>query len=360
MRVGLDGTPLLGVRTGIGTYVAHLVRELSLVDGVELTAVGFTGRAHTPVDLPAGVQWRRRPVPARVLRELWKRVDVPQLELLAGQVDVFHATNFVLPPTRSAGVLTIHDLTYERFPELVAPASRDYRTLVPRGLRRARVVVTPSAAVADEIAEVYDVDRARIVVTPLGVGDAWFSEDAQAAGSSGRARPDGPYVVFLGTREPRKNLRTVLAALGAHRARGGRTQVVLVGPSGWDDVAPAPGATIAPHLPGPDVRDLIRSANALLMPSLYEGFGLPVLEAMAAGTPVAASDIRVLREIGGSHIAQYVEPTDVEGWAEVLDRAADGPIAGAEQRADARTYAAGFTWSACAEGTLGAYRLAVS
>ncbi|WP_456845067.1 glycosyltransferase family 4 protein [Cellulomonas sp. P5_C6] len=353
LRVALDATPLVGPRTGVGTYVQHLVSGLAARGDVSVDLTAFSGRAQRPADLPAAVGWRHRAVPARVLRASWLRTPLPRVEWLAGRHDVFHGTNFVQPPSGAAGVVMIHDLSYERYPELVSAASRQYRTLVPRGLRYADVVVTPSAAIRDEVVEHYGVAADRVVATPLGVAPEWFAaEPLDPARVAALGLPD-EYVVFVGTREPRKNLSTLLAGFAAYRAAGGTLGLVLVGASGWADLSPGPGTVVLPHLPGAEVRGLVAGARALAMPSLYEGFGLPVLEALAAGTPVLCSDIPVLREVGGTHV-RLVAPTDVDAWADAL------VTAPARDQDAGRAWAGTFTWQRCVDATVGAYRQAVA
>ena len=374
MRVGLDATPLLGPRTGVGRYVAGLVDALAVSGGVaELRLVPFTWRgagdlagagagASEGPAAPAVVRARRRRVPARALREAWARTPWPPVEWLAGRVDVFHATNFVAPPARRAGlVVTVHDLTYLRYPEMVTAASARYRALVPIGIGRGAVVCAPTAAVAAELRETYRVAGDRVVVTPLGVDRRWLrAEPPGAAWLATRGLPER-YLLFVGSREPRKNLTTLLAAYRELLAGGAAPPLVLVGPPGWGaepSLAGLPaGSVLTPgYLDDDDLVRVVAGAAALAHPSWYEGFGLPALEALACGTPVVAGDVPALREVLGEH-AELVDPGDLGALASALAKAVDD--AGAAARAARRAHAATFTWERCAAATLDAYRLAV-
>lgn len=358
MRVAVDATPLLGVRTGIGGYVEHLVTELAGLPGIRIRAAAFSVRGRSALRaLPPAVRAVHRPVPARLLHRAWLRGDRPPAEWLTGRVDVVHGTNFVLPPPRrAAGVVTVHDLAFLRFPELVDHASLRYRELVPRAVRRAAVVLAPTRAVAAELAEAYGVADERLRVTPLGVDATWLD--------AAPTRPAGmptEYVLAVGTLEPRKGLSVLLAAYRALLADVPDVPpLVLVGPPGWGPQLDTSGLRDRVILPGyvdaATLRGLVAGAATLAFPSRYEGFGLPPLEALAAGTPVVASDLPVLREVLGSH-ARFATPGDADALAAGLRDTLENPPS-AQCRAAGREHAATFTWRRCAETTLAAYRAA--
>ena len=341
MRVGIDATPLLGTRTGIGRYVEGLLAGFAELDPPpELVLTSFSLRGR----LPGRAAPRR--LPARLLVPTWNRLDLPPVELLTGRVDVFHGTNYLLPPTRrAAGVLTVHDLSYLRHAGTVTAASLRYRTLVPRGLRRARAVLVDSAVVGEEVVAEYGVDREQLVVAPLGVGPEWFEPQPRPAGLPER------YLLFVGSREPRKNLPVLL---DAYRSLVDPPPLVLAGPPGWGPALDVSGVVTPGYLDDAALRAVVAGAAALVFPSRYEGFGLPPLEALAAGTPVVASDLPVLREVLGDHAA-YAPPGDPDALATAIEKvlaAPPGPTPG-------RAHAATFTWRRCVEQTLRAYELAL-
>lgn len=357
IRVAVDATPLLGDRTGIGQYVAHLVGELAVDPTAQVRAAAFSLRGRSDLrDLPAGVGVVHRPLPARLLHQAWRRWDWPSAESVVGRVDVVHGTNFTLPPPRrAAGVVTVHDLAFVRYPDLVSAASLDYRELVPRALTRAAAVLTPTQAVAAELIDTYSVSPDRIRVTPMGVDNAWFSAIA--------SRPPGlpeRYLLAVGTREPRKGLDVLLSAYRLLRAdRIDVPPLVIAGGIGWGPMLDTAGLAADQvitlgYVDRSQLRGLVAGASLLAFPSLYEGFGLPPLEAMAAGTPVVATDVPAVREVVGSH-ARLVPPRDAAALADALHFVVDHTPS-TEQREAARRHAASFTWHRCSDLTMAAYR----
>jgi glycosyltransferase involved in cell wall biosynthesis len=371
VRIGLDATPLLGRRTGIGRYVQQLLAVLPGLfpeDDVAATAFTLRGSGDLGDAVPPGVSVRARPAPARLLRAAWQRAEWPPVELLTGRLDVFHGTNFVLPPTRNArGVVTVHDLAYLVHRETVSADSARLRELVPRSMARAGVVCVPSRSVAAEIRDTYRLTADRVQVTPLGVDPGWASATALPRDRLMGLGLDRPYLLFVGTLEPRKNLGVLLRAFAAACAADPDGPLLaLAGPAGWGEEADVPAAAAGRvvrlgYLDDGDLRGLVAGARALVFPSVYEGFGLPPLEAFATGVPVVASDIPTTRETVGREpgLARLVPVTDVDALADALttDWAdADEP----ERRRRRRAVAARYTWTATAELTRQAYARAVS
>ncbi|MFC7341467.1 glycosyltransferase family 4 protein [Saccharopolyspora griseoalba] len=342
-RVLLDGTPLLGARTGIGRYTASLAAALA--QHLDLRLIGFSARGARRLRAlaPPGSRAVGPPVPARLLRKAWSRGPFPPVELLGGAARVVHGTNFVLPPSRrAAGVVTVHDLAFLDDPRLAEP---DLAALVADSVRRASVVCTPSAAVAAAVSARLAVEPAKIAVTPLGVDPEWF--DAAPPSAEDRAAREIPseYLLFVGATGPRKGLPKLLEAL-----HPGLPPLVVAGPG---QPGPDGRALRTGYVPEAELRRLVAGASALVLPSRDEGFGLPVLEALACGVPVVCSDLPALREVAGEQAA-FADPDDPVELRAALHRALQDP-----PDADlSRARAAEFTWEACAGRTLEAYRRA--
>lgn len=360
MKVGFDATPLLGPRTGIGTYTQRLVEALAQVGpaDLDLVATPFSTRGTGPLrdQLPERVRIAGRRLPARALRQLWSRTPWPPVELLSGPVDVFHGTNFVVPPTRHARtVVTVHDLAYLELPETVSPASLAYRHLVPAALDRGATVCAVSRTMADAITDAYRLPPERVVVTPLGVDESWYA--ASPPPDPSRLGLPASYVVAVGTLEPRKNLPALVAAYRLAAARGTRLPpLVLVGAQGWGQALDTSGlgdglVVRTGHLPLPELQQVVAGARLLAFPSRYEGFGLPPLEAFAAGTPVLAGDLAVTREVLGDQ-ARFADPDSAEAILDGLVVSLEDPAGSAGSR---REHARAYTWGRCAEATLTAY-----
>lgn len=350
MRVGIDAGPLLDPPTGVGRYTEELAAALERA-GVEVVrfAVAWGGRAAEGI--------ARRRLPARLARALWRRGLMP-VDRLANKPDVVHATNFVLPATNAPGVVTVHDLSYSS--EHAFAGAVALRTLVPWSLRRAAAVCVPSAAVAAELSACYGLDEERVVITPEGVSERFFGATPLADAALERLGIRRPFALAVGTLEPRKNLAALVRAFTLVRQRLEGWSLVLAGPKGWGpQLRPVPGVVLTGYIADETLPGLLAAAEVFCYPSSYEGFGLPPLEAMAAGTPVLAGNYPAATEVLGD-AALIVDGSDPQALAEALAAlASDGSLrAGLARRGRAR--AATYTWERCARTTLRAYEQALA
>ncbi len=367
----MDATPLLGERSGVGRYVTGLLDGLTelaesdpadVPDSTTLTFYSVRGTVPTDVRLPAGARTAPLRVPGRVLHHAWKRMPFPPVEVLTGRVDVFHGTNFVLPPAlrSTAGVVTVHDLAFLHHADTTRPEVAAYRRLVPKAVARSECVVVVSEAVRDEVIDEYGLAADRVVVAHHGVDPVWLEAQPPSNADLQRLGLPPRYLLFVGNLEPRKNLRTLLDAHGKARAESSDVpQLVLVGPAGWGDRwsgSPPDRAhvVLGGYLSDADLRSAVAGATAACAPSRYEGFDLPLLEALAAGRRVLASDIAVHREVAGGH-ATLLPSLDVDAWADAIVE-----VSGKTRtdNASSRQYAASFTWSGSARRHVEAYRRA--
>ncbi|MDQ2726540.1 MAG: glycosyltransferase family 4 protein [Actinomycetota bacterium] len=321
--VGIDATPLLGSRTGVGVFVDGLFSALAGRPGLTLRAYGLTARGSRRLGavLPAGVAHRRLPLPAGVALRAWARTDIPTIEAWSGRVDVIHGTNFVVPPSRRAArLVSVHDLTSLHHPELCTPAARRYPDLVRRALGQGAWVHAVSESVAADTVEHLGAEPGRVRVIYSG------APQPPALPPPGQRPPSCPYILALGTVEPRKNLPALVAAFDHVADDHPDLELHIAGPTGWgeDALVRAIGASrhgrrIARLGWVPDPADELSGAAIVAYPSLYEGFGFPPLEAMAAGVPVVATAVAALPEVLGN-AAVLVAPGDTPALAAALGR----------------------------------------
>ena len=346
MKVAYDAGPTMGSPTGVGRYAGELARALE-ARGVELHRYAVSLKASPRADIE---QLR---FPATIAHQLWRLTGGPVPARLIGGCDVVHATNFVLPPTRLPGVVTVHDLSFHR--DDVFPGGERLRKLVPWSIKRAAIVVVPTAAVGRELQERHAVAADKIVVTHEGVSSVFFGATPLSEIVLGKMGIPGPFVLAVGTIEPRKNLARLLEAWRSVRDRLGDWRLVLAGPKGWGPELPeTPGVMPIGYVPDETLPGLVAAADVFCYPSVYEGFGLPPLEAMAAGTACIAGRNPAAEEVLGD-AAVMVDPFDTEALASALLSLASVDSLRRRQALLGKSWAARFTWEATASSTIEAY-----
>jgi glycosyltransferase involved in cell wall biosynthesis len=367
LRVGVDATAIPARLTGAGIYAAGLLGALARRRDVDLEVLVGPASA----DLLAAPGLRLRAVAAagagRPARIAWTQLAAGRAVRRAGN-QVLHGLHYELPYRASLPqVVTVHDLTMVTHPEWHEPAKvRYFGWAMRRAVQAADRVLCVSATTARDLAEHLGVAPDRVDVTPLGT-DLTPASEREIADLRARIGLDGPFLLGLGTLEPRKDLPTLVRAF-ATLARDLPHHLVLAGLPGWGAgelaaAVEASGVADRVHLPGyvseADKAALLSGADLLVYPSRYEGFGLPVLEAMACGTPVVTTTGGSLPEIAGD-AALLVEPGDPGQLAAAVVKLLGDQAAWSDLARRGHARAAGFTWERCAEQTVAAYRKAVA
>jgi len=365
VRIGIDARLYQAERTGIGSYTAHLLHSYARLAPEDRFVLFTDGPLEPPApNFSTAVTGGKK-------RILWTLFSLP-LALRSHPVDLFHGTaNFELPPAAPCPlVCTVHDLIPLAFPE---PVSQKFyllfRPLVGRAIRRSDRVITDSECSRKDILERFPVAPGKVVVIPLAPHPRFREEESPDADRRVREKYGltGRYVFFVGVFEPRKNIPFLVDAFSLFRRRspvGGDFRLALAGGAGYrgreiaDEILQRgldPEVRLLGYVPDEDLPALYRGADLLVVPSRYEGFGLPALEAMACGTPVLASDSSSLPEIVGP-AGETFPLDDVDLLADRIAVLLSSPERLEEMSGRGREWAARFTWAETASRTLDVYR----
>ncbi|MCL4217595.1 MAG: glycosyltransferase family 4 protein [Candidatus Hydrogenedentes bacterium] len=369
MHFALDIGPVRQARTGVGTYCYHLLKHmLPLLEDVQVTgfASGMPGLA-LGEELGGRINVRRLPVPARLLYKAWDSFGVPAIDTLIPGLNLYHATNYVVPPAKRARrVVTVHDLAFLIEPAWCSPKiAGHFRAGIRRYCETADLVLACSHATKNDIVGLLEIDPAKVRVTHEAAADDLTPMPPEAARNhvADKLGITGRFLLFVGTLEPRKNLKTLLDAFEMLGADAG-LRLVLVGGRGWSserlyarlESEPLADRVIwKGYVPQADLSALYSAAEAFVFPSHYEGFGLPVLEAMTCGCPVVASNAASLPEVAGDG-ALLCDPGNAGAFRDAIGSILSDAALRASLVERGKAQARKFTWGACAAETVAAYR----
>jgi len=361
MKIGIDVTASIYSGTGVASYYRSLVPEL-IKQGkdCEFVLLGYAMRRFSDLKLAN----KKFFLPPRLMEILWNKLHVIPVETFTGDLDVFHAWDYLQPPVRKAKIVTtIHDLTTIKFPLYHHKSTVEAQTHRLRWVRReADIVLADSLATKKDIIELLGIPEEKIKVVYLAAGEQFREFRVQSSGfretEIGSIKKkygiDGEYFISVGTLEPRKNLRRVIEAFSGVRSQEfGIRNLVVVGKSGWGENLPkANNVNFLGLVEDDDLPGLYAGSAGLIYPSLYEGFGLPVLEAMTVGCPVLTSDRGSLEEVAGK-AAVLVDPENIESivWGiESLRKDREKLIAKGLKRSE------NFSWEKTVAETLSIYK----
>lgn len=373
MRVGVDVRCAYGRKTGVGYYTYHLLKALFRLDAHNEYLLFFNSLKERPEAIFQGenlslVQPPFR-LPNRVLHFFWRYLDFPAIERFIGPVEVFHSPNYQLIPTKSAAtVITVYDLSFLKFPEVtMLTAKLHYARKIFDYVQGADLVIAISENTKSDLLELTKITEDKISVIP-GACDEKFrpiDDPHRLEEVKERYGIQNDYILFVGTIEPRKNLVRLLKAY--HRIRDDiEAQLLLVGTKGWrdreiyetyDQLRLSGRVKFLGYVPEQDLPYLYSGALFFVYPSIYEGFGLPPLEAISCGCPVISSRVSSLPEVLGE-AAIYVDPEDEHQISEAILRLRGNPLERQRLSELGIAQAKKFSWEASAKMTLQVYEKA--
>jgi alpha-1,3-rhamnosyl/mannosyltransferase len=380
LRVALNATPLLQPLTGIGNYILHLGRALATTSGIELNCFGgYTWHKGFPFEQTDDVEPERKSQLREMVRLVvpWKRELRQKAQRFAFErglrrcgIELYHEPNYVPISDEVPFVITIHDLSWLRYPETHPPGRiRWLEKGLPKAIRHARAILVDSDFVRNELLSTFLIEPERVRTVHLGVSEEFQPRTAGEVDAV--LQPlhltHGQYVLAVGTIEPRKNLVHIVKshALLPQELRN-RFPLVIAGAKGWHSSGLVsllqnqndPQVRFLGHVGSQALSHLYAGAALFAFPSIYEGFGLPPLEAMASGIPVIVSDRASLPEIVGN-VGEMMNPEDPADTATRIHALLDDKARRSEMSRRGMERASKFTWAACAKATRAVYQEAI-
>lgn len=375
MRIGIDVTSALTQGGGIGRYTRELVQAVVTADSESTYKLFSAKRPLTlpvpdPLPIAPNVHYCPAPIGERWLYRLWYRARLPlPVQWVTGDLDLFHSPDFVLPPVKGhiPTLLTVHDLSFVHYPDNYPPALVAYlNKTVPWSVQRATHILADSFATKADLVEIWGVASDKITVLYSGVNGRFqpiTDADEQKLMREKYGLGERPYLLAVGTIQPRKNYQLLIRAF-ARVAGEIPHNLAIAGGKGWlyDDMLAEierqgvdGRVQFIGFVDDADLPTLYSAASALAFPSVYEGFGLPLLEAMACGTPVITSNVSSLPEVAGTAAVQ-LDPHDEPAWAEAIQHMLTDPALRTRLVAAGFRQARTFSWQKSAQQLLDIYR----
>ncbi len=331
--IAIDYTAAYEQGAGIGRLVRQLVNALLQQENdtqYKLWVSGF--KPVKPLPPLKNAQWYTTRLEPVTLARIWHRLHVPlPIETWLGNISLYHATDFVLPPTlpKTKTVLTVHDLSFVRVPEAASPDLKRYLDrVVPHSIQKATHIIADSEATKQDICEVYSTPPHKITVLLSGIEERFFEKSTSPHPLTALGLSNVPYFLCIGTVQPRKNYSRVIRALAMIHKEGFDAHVIIVGGKGWledemyttlDETKMRPYVHLVGFIEDEKIPSFYQHATGVVFPSLYEGFGFPILEGMASGVPVITANVSSMPEVAGD-ATLLVDPYLVDEIAYSMQR----------------------------------------
>lgn len=375
MRIGIDATPILKQRVGVGNYVFNLIKNLSLIDHENQYVMFYCHHSDVKekilkVENP-NFENRFIRFPTKIMKLLWATVRLPKVDWMVGGVDLYHSSAFYLNAlSRGKSLLTIHDLNFLALRKLTLWSGRWHYAFKIKGYaQKVDAIIADSQSTKNEIIKYLKIPEEKIHVIYLGCSQAFqpFPESEKKQKMMEKYSIKGDFILYVGTLEPRKNLKGLIQAYAQSRAKDDFL-LVLAGGKGWKykhifrlvkQLKLEDRVIFTGYMPDSDLPALYNSASVFVYPSFYEGFGLPPLEAMACGLPVIVSHTTSLPEVVGD-AGVYVDPFDVEQISVSIDTVLSDTKLYQTLRQKGLKRAKLFSWEKTARETMKVYQWLVS
>ncbi len=354
MRIGIDISQIIYQGTGVARYTAKLVEYLLKIDKENDYVLFFSSLRRKLNENFSRAEIKKFGLPPSLLDILWNRFHIFPIENFIGKIDIFHCSDWTQPPVKKTRlVTTVHDLTPWKYPQTLHPKIVETHKRRMRWVKKeADLIIADSYSTKEDLIKIIGIPKKKIKVIYLGV------EENKAEGES---LVEGDYILTVGTREPRKNLKRLINAFRVVIKKNKNVKLVIAGKYGWGNKQlnfKNEQINILGFVPEETLKLLYKHAKVFVYPSLYEGFGLPILEAMAASCPVITSNLSSLPELAGK-AAILIDPLSTNSITRAIEKVLEKKDLRTKLIKEGKTQVKKFTWRQTAENTLKAYMEAI-